>query len=118
MKKDVMNDLLNMFAGTEALYDDASNDPAAPTKLQMAQQVLQGNPNFLTSLDPEIAAEIVGPQVAQQIQAMHSQGKAQPNPRFSALLQNYMKNLQQGVAQQQNKQIGRTGVKPLTGGMQ
>jgi hypothetical protein len=117
MKKDVMNDLLNMFAGTEAIYDDASNDPAAPTKLQMAQQVLQGNPNFLSSLDPQVAAEIVGPQAAQQIAGLHQQGKAQPNPRFSALLQNYMKNLQQGVAQQQNKQVGRTGVKPLTGGM-
>lgn len=114
MKKDVMNDLLNMFAGTEAVYSDASNDPAAPTKLQMAQEVLQGNPNYLSSLDPQVAAQIVGPQAAQQIAAMHQQGKAQPNPRFSALLQNYMKNLQQGVNQQQNKQVGRTGVKPLT----
>lgn len=114
MQKDVMNDILNMFAGSEAVYGDASDDPAAPTKLQMAQGVLQSNPNYLTSLDPKIAAELLGPQSASQIAQMQQQGQGRVNPRFTALLQNYMKNLQQGVAQQQNKTIGRTGVKQLT----
>jgi hypothetical protein len=114
MQKDVNNDFVNMFAGTEPIYSDASNDPAAPTKLQMSQGTLQGNPNYLTGLDPEVAAEILGPQVAQQIAQMHQQGRARPNARFSALVQNYFKNLQQGVNQQQNKQVGRTGVKQLT----
>lgn len=113
-QKEVMNDILNMFAGTEAVYSDASNDPAAPTKLQMAQQVLQGNPNYMGALTPEVAGSIFGPQAGQQAVQMQARGMGKPNPRFSALLQNYMKNLQQGVAQQQNKQVGRTGVKQLT----
>jgi len=33
--------------------------------------------------------------------------------RFQALLENYAKNLQMGVDQQQNKQVGRIGVKPV-----
>lgn len=113
LQKDVMNDILNMFAGSEAVYGDASDDPAAPTKLQMAQQTLQGNPNYLSALDPQVAAEIMGPQVGSQIAQTQRRGMGKVNQRFSALVQNYMKNLQQGVAQQQNKTIGRTGVKPL-----
>lgn len=114
LKKDVMNDILNMFAGTEAIYSDASDDPAAPTKLQMAQQILQGNPNYMGALDPQMAAEMLGPEAGAMIGQVQARGMAKPNPRFSELLANYMKNLQQGVAQQQNKQVGRTGVKQLT----
>jgi hypothetical protein len=115
LKKEVMNDLVNMFAGSEAVYSDASNDPAAPTKLQMAQEVLQGNPNYLTSLDPKLADELFGPGSGQKLMQMQGQnGGGQKNPRFSMLLENYMKNLKQGVDQQQNKTVGRTGVKQLT----
>jgi hypothetical protein len=111
--KDVMGDILNMFAGSEPVYADASNDAAAPTKMKNAQSILQGNPNYMSSLAPEVLAEIFGPQMAQQAAQQAAQTGQQPNPRFSVLVQNYFKNLQQGVAQQQNKMVGRTGVKQL-----
>lgn len=117
-KKDVMNDILNMFAGNEAIYSDASDDPAAPTKLEMASQTLMANPRYMGSLDPDTVTELFGPQAGQQVQQLHKTGQAQPDPRFSELTLNYIKNLKQGVAQQQNKQVGRTGVKQLSGGMQ
>jgi hypothetical protein len=37
----------------------------------------------------------------------------QQDKHFRALLDNYVKNLQMSVSQQQNKQIGRTGVTPI-----
>jgi len=114
IKKDVMNDLLQMFSGNEVVYSDASNDPAAPTKLQMAQETLTANPRYMSSLDPKVAAEIFGPQVGAQLAQMHAQGMGQPDQHASSLVLNYFKNLQQGVNQQQNKLVGRTGVKQLT----
>ena len=112
--KDVQNDVLNMLAGSEPLYDDASNDPAAQMKSQYATQILTTNPNYLNQLDPQVAAKVLGPQGAQMAQMSQMQGGGKPDPRFSALVENYFKNLQQGVNQQQNKQVGRTGVKNLT----
>ena len=119
LEKGVQSDLGNMFLGSEAIYDDASNDPAAPMKLQYAVKHLQANPNFLRSLDPQMVLKAMGnqpgaAQVAQQIAQMQQQTGVRPDPRFSALVENYMKNLQQGAAQQQNKGVGRTGVKQLT----
>jgi hypothetical protein len=38
----------------------------------------------------------------------------QGDKHFRALLDNYVKNLQMSVSQQQNKQIGRTGVTPVS----
>lgn len=114
--KDVMGDVLNMFAGSEPVYADSSNDPAAQSKSQYAQQVLQSNPNYMGALAPEVVAEIFGPQQAQMaaMQAAQSGQGNQTNPRFSALVQNYFKNLKQGIVQQQNKMVGRTGVKKLS----
>ncbi|CAB4143835.1 hypothetical protein UFOVP460_1, partial [uncultured Caudovirales phage] len=63
------------------------NDPAAPTKLQYIQDIMQKN------------------QRAQQ--------SMQQDPQFRAMLENYIKNLQMSAMQQQNKQIGRTGVTPV-----
>ena len=38
----------------------------------------------------------------------------QGNPKYQeALLENYGKNLQQSVSQEQNKMIGRIGVQPV-----
>jgi hypothetical protein len=37
----------------------------------------------------------------------------QSDPHFRALVENMMKNLQMSAMQQQNKQIGRTGVTPI-----
>jgi hypothetical protein len=112
--KDVQNDILNMYAGSEAQYGDMSNDPAAENKMKAAMQILQGNPNYLNAIDPQMVAKVLGPQAGQQLAQQQQQSGAKPDARFSALLENYLKNLQQGVDQQQNKQTGRDGVKRLT----
>ena len=85
MFKDVQSDIGMMLLGNEALYQE--NDPAAQTKLQFAQQVIQNNPKAQQALQ------------ADQI--------------FQQLFQNYVKNLQMSIMQQQNAQIGRLGVTPM-----
>jgi hypothetical protein len=87
MYANVKQDLANMMLGIEAEYSDASKDPAAATKLQMVQELVQKTPSIQ--------------------QAMQS------NELFGQLLQNYTANLQQGIAQEQNKMIGRQGVAPI-----
>jgi hypothetical protein len=83
--KEVQNDLALMMLGLEAQY--VENDPQAGVKMQAMQDILSKNPK------------------AQQM--------AQSDGVFQALLQNYQKNLQMSVMQQQNAQIGRTGVTPV-----
>ena len=56
-------------------------------KMQFMQQIVQGNPKYQEAL--------------------------QGDGRFQALLENYGKNLQQSVSQEQNKMIGRIGVQPV-----
>ena len=85
MFKDVQTDIGMMLLGNEALYQE--NDPAAQTKMQFAQQVMQNNPKAQQAL--------------------------QSDPNFQALFENYVKNLQMSVMQQQNAQIGRLGVTPM-----
>jgi len=86
MYTDVQTDIAKMMLGMEPAY--VENDPAAGSKLQYAQDILQKN------------------QKAQQA--------AQADPQFQALLQNYLQNLQMSVSQQQNKQVGRIGVTPVS----
>ena len=83
--RDVQNDLAMMMLGLEAQYTE--NDPQAGVKMQAMQDIMSKNPK------------------AQQM--------AQTDGVFQALLQNYQKNLQMSVMQQQNAQIGRTGVTPV-----
>jgi len=83
--EDVQKNLGNMMLGFEANY--VENDPTAPMKLQFLQQLMQNNPNV--------------------------QGLAKKDARFKQLLELYAKNLQMSVDQQQNKQVGRIGVKPM-----
>jgi len=83
--KDIQSDIGLMMLGNEAQY--VENDPAAQTKLQYLQDIMQKNPK--------------------------AQQTMQQDPHFRALLDNYVKNLQMSVSQQQNKQIGRTGVTPV-----
>lgn len=83
--KEIQSDLGLMMLGNEANY--VENDPSAPTKLQYLQDIMSKNPKAQQSM--------------------------QADPHFRALLENYMKNLQMSVMQQQNKQIGRTGVTPV-----
>jgi hypothetical protein len=85
MFKDVQNDIGMMLLGNEALYQE--NDPAAQTKMQFAQQVLQNNPKAQQAL--------------------------QQDENFKALFENYVKSLQMSIMQQQNAQIGRLGVTPM-----
>jgi hypothetical protein len=85
MFKDVQTDIGMMLLGNEALYQE--NDPAAQTKMQFAQQVMQNNPKAQQAL--------------------------QQDENFKALFENYVKNLQMSIMQQQNAQIGRLGVTPM-----
>jgi hypothetical protein len=84
--KDVINDVGMMMLGNEALY--VENDPAAESKMQYLQEILQKNPK---------AAQA-----------------AQGDRVFQILLENYSKNLQMSVEQQKNKTIGRIGVSPAS----
>jgi hypothetical protein len=83
--KDVQNDIGMMMLGNEALYTE--NDPTAATKLQYAQQSIQANPK--------------------------AQAALQQDEQFRALFENYVKNLQMSIMQQQNAQIGKLGVNQL-----
>ena len=83
--KDMQSDLGLMMLGNEANY--VENDPSAATKMQYLQDIMSKNPKAQQSM--------------------------QSDPHFRAMLENYMKNLQMSVSQQQNKQIGRTGVTPV-----
>jgi hypothetical protein len=75
-----------MMLGNEAMY--VENDPAAESKMQYLQEILQKNPK---------AAQA-----------------AQGDRIFQILLENYSKNLQMSVEQQKNKTIGRIGVNPAS----
>lgn len=86
MYKDVQTEIGMMMLGNEPTY--VENDPTAQTKMMYLQQIMQKNPK-----------------------AQQAQGQ---DPVFNALLQNYVKNLQMSVSQQQNKQIGRIGVSPVS----
>lgn len=83
----VKNDIGLMMLGMEASYADATNDAAAGTKLQYSQEIVSANPK--------------------------AQQAIQQDQLFGQLMQKYVQNLQMGVSQQQNKQVGRIGVKPM-----
>jgi hypothetical protein len=86
MYGDVQTDIAKMMAGMEPQY--VENDPAAQMKLQFVQDIVQKNPKVSQA--------------------------AQSDEQFQALFQNYVKNLQMSVQQQQNKTIGRFGVTPVS----
>lgn len=88
----VKSDLVGMASGIEAQYTDASNDPTASSKMQILQALTQSSPKI--------------------------QEQLQSDQLFQQLMQTYAKNLEMGVMQQQNKQIGRQGVSPVQGGEQ
>ena len=86
MFREVQSDIGMMMLGNEPLYRE--NDPTAQARLQYAQDVLSKNPK--------------------------AQQAAQADPLFQALLQNYVKNLEMSLVQQQNAKIGRMGVTPVS----
>ena len=83
---DIQNDVVKMLMGIEPQY--VENDPTAQTKMQYLQDIAGKSP---------------------KVQQM-----AQSDQMTAALFQNYQKNLQMSIMQQQNKQIGRTGVTPVS----
>lgn len=85
MYKDVQNEIAMMLLGNEALYQE--NDPTAQTKLQYAQQIISSN--------------------------QKAQAALQQDENFKQLFENYVKNLNMSVMQQQNAQIGRIGVSQI-----
>jgi len=92
MFKSVRDEVASIMAGNEPLL--VENDPTAKAKLQFAQQVIQGNPEYLAQL---------------------MQNSPAFNPRKAQLMQKYMKNLAQSAVQMgENKMIGRLGVMPGT----
>lgn len=90
MFREVQSDIGQMMLGNEPLYKE--NDPSAQIRLQYAQDIMAKNPK--------------------------AQVAAQQDPVFQALMQNYVKNLQMSMMQQQNAQIGRLGVSPVEFGQQ
>jgi hypothetical protein len=86
MFREVQTDIGMMMLGNEPLYRE--NDPTAQARLQYTQDVIAKNPK--------------------------AQQAAQGDPIFQALLQNYVKNPQMSLQQQQNATIGRLGVTPVS----
>ena len=84
MFREVQTDIALMLMGNPPNL--VEGDPSAATRLQLAQQILQQN------------------QKAQQA--------LQGDQIFQNAFQQYVQNLQMSVSQDENKQIGRTGVAP------
>jgi hypothetical protein len=84
MFRDVQTDIGLMLLGNAPQL--VENDPSSQTKLQLAQQILQQNPKAQQAL--------------------------QGDEIFQQLFQQYVQNLQMSLQQEQNKQVGRTGVAP------
>ena len=86
MYEGVKNDIGSMMLGMEPQY--VENDPSAQTKMQYAQEIVGRNPKAQQAL--------------------------QGDELFTQLFENYSKNLQMSVMQQQNAEIGRIGVNQIT----
>lgn len=87
---DVRSEVAQVMLGNEAEY--VENDPTAKMKLQFLQQIISSNPNYVMVLHPS---------------------SPQFNARTAELLQKYAASLQQSATQQDNKVVGRIGVKPM-----
>jgi len=81
--RDTELQVMKMALGNEAEY--VENDPTAQMKMQFLQTIIGSNPKYQQWL--------------------------QGDQRFAGLVKNYTANLQQSVVQQQNKLVGRLGVK-------
>jgi len=86
MYEEVKGQIGQMMLGNEATYTE--NDPAAQTKMQYAQEIVGRNPKAQAALEGD--------------------------ELFRQLFENYTKNLQMSLMQQQNAQIGRIGVSQVT----
>lgn len=97
----VKADVIGMSDGNEAAYTDAANDPTAQGRAQFLSQIIGANARYLSRLDPAVLQEL-------GLRPMGEGG--QVDPIFSSLMERYLKNIQLGVSQQQNKIVGRIGV--------
>jgi hypothetical protein len=82
--------IAQMFLGNQPKLVEL--DPAAGVKLQMAEQVIQANPKYQKAL--------------------------QEDQLFQQLMEIFMQNLNMSIMQEQNKQVGRTGVNMNNNGQQ
>lgn len=82
---EVNNNVALMALGNEPRYTEI--DPTAQMKAEFLRQILERNPKY------------------QQAQ--------QQDEHFAKLLENYQKNLEMSVMQEQNKQVGRLGVQQM-----
>lgn len=78
-------EVASMFLGNPPQL--VEGDPTAEAQLKFAVQIVQSNPNYMQAL--------------------------QEGGRFSEAMQLWGKNREQSVVQQQNKTVGRLGVKPM-----
>jgi hypothetical protein len=86
MYEEVKSQVGQMMLGNEPSYTE--KDPAAQAKLQYLQEIMSRNPKAQAALEGD--------------------------ELFGQLIENYTKNLQMSVMQQQNAQIGRIGVNQIT----
>lgn len=82
---EVRNDIAQMFLGNEAAYRE--NDPTSGQRLAEAMKVVQQNP-------------------------IYQQALQNPDSRFAQLMEKWGKSLQFNQQQQENRMIGRIGVRP------
>lgn len=88
MRKQVRDDILQMFAGNEVDY--VENDPSAPGKIEMVNEIFKENPRYQQAYGED--------------------------ERFRELMDNYWKNLMHSADQLgANAFSGRTGVKKISG---
>lgn len=83
--KEVSAEIASMFLGNPPNL--VENEPTAPMQLQFAAQVIQANPNYQQAL--------------------------QQGGRFAQMLEVWAKNRMQSKVQQENKVVGRLGVRPV-----
>lgn len=83
--KEVSAEIASMFLGNPPTL--VENEPTAPMQLQFAAQVIQANPNYQQAL--------------------------QQSGRFAQMLEVWAKNRMQSKVQQENKVVGRLGVRPV-----
>ncbi len=87
---EVDREVARMYLGNEGTY--VENDPTAEMKHKFIEDIIQRNRKYLGALGMAPGGQL--------------------DPIFAEHIQKYTESLQMSVKQEQNKEIGRTGVKP------
>jgi len=109
--KEVGDDIMAMFLGNPPNIRDMKNDATAPSRMQMAKQIVMSNPKYMQALDPKLLQQIAGQPLPPQMIQQLGIGQHPPDPFFSNGFGQYMANIQFGVQEQNNKITGITGIK-------